>query len=246
MMTLHDPKPIEASDIAEHAQAALAQNNARIQRIEVSGQFYWVKHEERLTMRMRLQKGDPHRAFKAEKTAIHELSAKGAPVPAVIAEGDDYFVTPDCGTSLKQLLRDPNAKNRPEAFYSAGEGLADFHQMGLSHGRPSIKDISWNGRSTTFLDFERYAAKRNCFSGHVQDVVILVFSAFAETGRVTPETKALIESYRTSDSAGVWSGAERFCRQLRWVNVLTWPVRKMKKSGEFHAIPLTLSAFGVL
>lgn len=246
MMTKTDINLAETADIARHATEALAESAARVQRIQVSGQFYWVKREERLTMRMRLQKGNPHHAFEAEKTAIHALSSIKAPVPPVVAEGPDYFVTPDCGPSLKLLLRDPTAHDRVEAFYAAGEGLAGFHHKRISHGRPSIKDISWDGKRATFLDFERYARKRNCFAGHVQDVVILIFSAFAETGRTTPETNALIESYRSCDSAGIWEGAERFCRRLRWVDPLTKPIQKFKKSGEFSAIPLTLSAFGVL
>lgn len=244
-MTKSDTYMSEMSDIALCAEAAIAENNVRIQRIETPGQFYWVKQKEELTLRMRIQKGDPHRAFEAERQALHTLVSAGMPVPPVIAEGKNYFVTPDCGPSLREMLRDA-VTDRLVAFEAAAKGLAGFHTKGLSHGRPSIKDITWNGKNTTFLDFERYAAKRNCFSGHVQDVVILLFSTFAETGRVTEETDALVETYRAADPGGIWAGAERFCHRLRWIDPLTRPIQHLKSAREFRAIPLTLSTFGVV
>ena len=241
-MTRLDPNLPEEALIAAEAEAAIAANGARVQRIEHAGRFYWVKHEEELTLRMRLQKGDPHRAFEAERNALHQLAEAGAPVPRVVAEGPDYFVTPDCGTPLQGLF----GRSAIHAFSAAAEGLAGFHAKGLSHGRPSVKDIAWDGQRVTFFDFERFAAKRNSFKGHVQDVVILLFSAFAETGRQTPETDALIDGYRSADPGGIWQGAERLCRRLSWVDPLTRPIQKMRRGREFRAIPLTLAAFGVL
>lgn len=242
----HVAKTLDNSeDIAAHAEAAIAANNARIQRIEVAGQFYWVKHEEKLSLRMRLQKGDPKRAFQAERKAMHELAALDVPIPRVVSEGNDYFVTPDCGRTLSDLLTQ-SAETRLDAFEAAAKGLAGFHAKGVSHGRPSIKDIAWNGRRATFFDFERYATKRNTFSGHVQDVVILLFSTFAYTGKPTSETDILAETYRTADPGGIWAGAERFCRKLKWVDPLTRPIQRLRSAREFRAIPLTLAAFGVL
>ncbi len=244
-MTRAEQVRADAAHIAATAEAVIAGGAPRVKKIEVAGQFYWVKHEEQLTLRMRLQKGDPHRAFEAERHAIHELASAGAPVPPVVAEGKDYFVTPDCGPTLREVYSG-GAPDRIDAFRAAGAGLAGFHARGLSHGRPSIKDIAWDGRRATFFDFERYAARRNAFSGHVQDVVILLFSALAHVGKPSPEINAMAEAYRAQDPGGIWTGAERLCRRLRWIDPVTWPVRKLSRSREFRAIPLTLATFGVL
>jgi tRNA A-37 threonylcarbamoyl transferase component Bud32 len=195
---------------------------------------------------MRLQKGNPRHAFKAERAALKTLHALGAPVPPVLAEDTDFFVMPDRGPSLRDLLRKPVAapSERARAFTAAARGLAGLHAKGLSHGRPSIKDICWDGRAATFLDVERYAEHRNTRRGHVQDLVILVFSAFAETGRPCPETEALIEGYRAADPGGIWQGAAQLCRRLGWLGPLSWPVRQLRGAREFKAIPLTLDAFG--
>ncbi len=238
----HAPVPDE---IARRAAEVLAQHPARVQRLEVAGQFYWVKAEERLTLRMRVQKGSASRAFEAERTAARSLAAAGAPVPPVVAEGPDFFVTPDSGRPLAALLRDPAFApgTRLPAFAAAAEGLAQFHRGGLSHGRPSIRDICWDGSRATFIDFERYAARRNTVAGHAQDLMILIFSSFAATGRPCAETDMLIETYRRADPGGIWQAAERLAHRLRWTGPLSWPIRRFTSAREFRAIPLTLSAF---
>jgi hypothetical protein len=244
-MTAPTSSPAAPAEIAARAQALQAAGVARIARLEARGQFYWVKCEERLTLRMRLQKGDPRRAFAAERAAIARLHGEGLPVPPVVAEGPGYFVTPDCGPSLRHLLADPAVppETRLRAFRAAAKGLAEFHARGLSHGRPSIKDICWDGRRVSFLDLERFADRRNTTAGHVQDLVILLFSAFAVTGRPCPETAALAEAYRAADPGGVWAGAVRLCRRLAWVDPLTRPVQRLRGAREVRAIPLTLAAF---
>ncbi len=238
-----DPRSI---DIDARAREVLAAHPARVQRFEVAGQFYWVKREERLTLRMRIQKGDAHRAFEAERRAMHRLAEMEAPVPEIVAEGPDYFVTPDSGPSLTGLLRDRalSPADRTPAFEAAAAGLASFHARGLSHGRPSIKDICWDGVQARFLDLERFSPRRNTHAGHVQDLVILLFSAFAETGAPTQETEALTRAYRAADPGGIWEGAARFCRRMRWTDAVTWPIQRFLRKREFKAIPLTLAAFG--
>jgi len=97
------PAPAELAALAEGARGAAP---ARVWRIEAAGQAFWVKTEERPSLRMRLQMGDPRRAFAAERQAMKALAAAGLPVPAILAEGEDFFVTPDCGPSLRHPLHD--------------------------------------------------------------------------------------------------------------------------------------------
>jgi hypothetical protein len=250
-MTMTVPAPIPApagpsrETIAARAEAALADGPARVKRFEVAGQFYWVKSAERLTLRMRLQKGGADAAFAAERAAFDILVEAGAPVPPVVAEGPGYFVTPDCGRPLRDLIRDRALApaDRTQPFAEAATALARLHAQGLSHGRPAIKDICWDGRRVAFLDFERFAPARNRMRGHVEDLVILLFSTFVETGRPSPETEALARAYRAADPGGIWAGAERLCRRLRWLGPLSWPVRRLRAAPEFLAIPPTLAAF---
>lgn len=238
------PDPPSAEELAALARTPAGKVPVRIRRIEAAGQFYWVKTEERLTLKMRLQKGDPHRAFEAERHAMRELSAAGLPVPPVLAERPECFVMPDCGPSLRHLVR-RNLLTEAEqlrAFEATARTLARFHASGYSHGRPSLRDTCWDGREARFIDFERYAARRNTPSGHAQDLVMLMLSAFTEFGRPTPETEALAASYRAADPARIWERAARLCRRLAWLDPLTRPIQR-RGAPEFRAIPLTLKAF---
>lgn len=229
--------------VERHAAAT----NHRVSKIEYDGRTIWVKKQEKLSLRMRLQKGDAQDAFIAERDAMHRLYQAGVPVPAIVAEGPDYFATPDCGPSLKNLLQGMlgSATGHTQAFEAAGKQLALMHAKHLSHGRPSIKDICWQDGRITFLDFERFHSKRNTPKGHMQDLVMMVFSTYAVTGRDCPEIEALIKGYRTHDPADIWQAAVRWCGKMRWIDYLTKPIqwRRAGKAVEFKAIPLTLNAF---
>ncbi|WP_456389517.1 hypothetical protein [Profundibacter sp.] len=225
----------------------VATTDKRVSQMQHDGQTIWIKKQERLSLRMRLQKGDARAAFLAERDALHLLRKAGVPVPVIVAEGEDYFATADCGPSLKWLLLDYDGASisHLDAYAAAGKQLALMHKQQLSHGRPSVKDICWKDGRITFLDFERFHEKRNTPKGHMQDLVILVFSAYAVTGRDCPEVEALIKGYRAHDPADVWQAAIIWCNRMRWVDYLTKPVqwRRAGKANDFKAIPLTIRAF---
>ncbi len=230
--------------IERHAAAT----KHRVSKIEYDGRTIWVKKQEKLSLRMRLQKGDARKAFMAERDAMHRLLQAGVPLPTIVGEGPDYFATTDCGPSLKLLLLGVlgSTTGHTKAFEAAGKQLALMHAKHLSHGRPSIKDICWQDGLITFLDFERFHNKRNTPKGHMQDLVIMVFSAYAVTGGDCPEVDSLIRGYRAHDSADIWQTAVRWCAKMRWIDYLTKPIqwRRAGKAVEFKAIPLTLNAFG--
>lgn len=236
-------KATQLARIKAHAKAT----DQRISQLELGGQIIWVKKQENLSLRMRLQKGDAGTTFRAERAALHRLQAAGVPVPVVLAEGPDYIATLDSGLSLHLMLRGPleTLNERIAAFGMAGAALAKMHKQHLSHGRPSIKDICWQDGRITFLDFERFHEKRNTPKGHMQDLVMMVFSAYAVSGRDCPEIDALIKGYRENDPAGIWKMAAKWCGKMGWADILTKPVqwRKAGKAREFKAIPLTIKAF---
>jgi len=219
----------------------------RIERIEHQGQFVWVKREEKLSLRMRLQKGSGASAFERERAALHRLMELDVPAPPILAEGPDFFVIPDSGISLEAMVRrDLGADGeRGVAFAEAARALARFHALGVSHGHPRLKDICWKDGRITFIDFERFSDRLNTSSGHARDVATFVFSAIAEAGRATPELDLAREAYRAADPGGIWDGARHLVRRLRFMEWLTWPLqyRKAGKAREFKAIPLTLQYF---
>ncbi|WP_099827173.1 phosphotransferase [Oceaniglobus indicus] len=235
------------TDLSAPIATALAGNPARVQRLEIAGQTIWIKRRESLSPLRRLQKGNAARAFEAERHALHHLAALDLPVPRILDEGPDHIALADSGTALDRILLDGIGSDaaRLTIFAAAGRALADLHRHGISHGRPALKDICWDGTRITFLDFERYAEHRNTPKGHAMDVVMFVFNGFATGRGTTPEMARAIEAYRAHDPGGLWTLAQAWCARMGWIDTLTRPLqaRPGTKAREFKAIPLTLAAF---
>ncbi|MGI1662431.1 hypothetical protein ACRDNQ_09325 [Palleronia sp. KMU-117] len=236
-----------AADTDPDLIARVAQTTDRIERLEHQGQVVWVKREERLSLRMRLQKGAGASAFERERAALHRLAGLDVPVPPILAEGPDFFMTPDSGVSLQTMVRDDLGADgeRRAAFVAAAQGLAGLHARRISHGHPRLKDICWKDGRITFIDFERFSDKLNTPSGHARDLATFVFSAIAEAGGPTGDLDAARDAYRTADEQGIWERTRTLVRRLRFIDWLTKPLqfRPDGKSREFKAIPATLRYF---
>lgn len=220
---------------------------ARISKIELDGRTYWVKRREKLGLRMRLQKGDAAAAFDRERAAYRQLERAGLPVPPIVAEDGDLFVVPDCGSNLARILRRQSGslQERMAIFDKAARALAAFHGAGFSHGRPSLKDILWDGQTIRFIDFERFALDRKTTAHFAEDALIMVFNALSVSVRQCPEIDQIAESYLDAGDAEVWRLTKTRARRLRWMNWLSKPIqwRGPGKANEFKAIPLTLDYF---
>jgi tRNA A-37 threonylcarbamoyl transferase component Bud32 len=227
--------------------ARAARTEGRIARLDHDGGIVWVKREERLSLRMRLQKGASASAFERERRALHRLAPLGLPAPQILAEGADFFVIGDAGVSLLTMVRHDLGGDgeRRAAFVAAGEGLAAFHARHLSHGNPRLKDICWKDRRITFIDYEKFDDSRNNPAGHARDVLTFVLNTIAETGSATADLDAARDAYRARDTQGVWDAAALLVRRLRYLDWLTKPLqsRPPGRSREFKAIPLTMAYF---
>jgi len=231
-------------DLIQCLRTALATNPGRVQSVCHQGRFVWVKRRETLSPLRRLQKGDPAAAFEAERRALYQWRDLRAPAPEILAEGPDFIALADSGTPLSTLLHQAHA-DRLTAFAAAGQALADLHTRHISHGRPSLRDICWDGGRITFLDLERYSVARNTPRGHAMDLVMFVFNGLAVGRGMTPELQTAIDAYRGHDVGGIWQRARAWCRGKRWIDWATKPIqlRGEGKSLEFKAIPLTLDVF---
>jgi hypothetical protein len=77
------------ADLDEALARALAEPPQRVRALVLpDGRRFWLKRVEQLSGRLRLQKGDPARAFAAEREGLRVLAAAGLPVAGVVAEGD--------------------------------------------------------------------------------------------------------------------------------------------------------------
>ncbi|SHI88759.1 hypothetical protein SAMN05444000_103293 [Shimia gijangensis] len=218
----------------------------RIERVEIDGQAGWLKRPETLSRRMRLQKGDSTAAFQKEKEAYRRFSTLGLPVPSLLAEGEDFFVTAESGTILVSILRDFGAESTQfqTAVGCAAEALAQFHVMGFSHGRPALKDICWDQTKITFIDLERVDPSRDNKKGYALDVLVFFFSLIAETGGTGPVVQAAKQRYQNKDTLGIWQEAQRQTGKLRVLAFVLAPlIWLLRGKREFGAIGPFLKFF---
>lgn len=221
-------------DLTETLRAAAEAVGPRIQRLDVAGRTFWIKRPEHLSLRMRLQKGDPKRAFAAEVAAHQDYAARGLPVAPVALASDRYLVTEDCGPHLKFLAR-TEAPNFAQALAAGAKALAQLHAAGVTHGRPSLKDICWSEERIAFLDLER--AGREGSGGRAMDVLILIFSTAVETRNDFSAMETARDAYLAAGGQDVWEGAQERARRYR---VLGWALRPvvalLRGNREFEAI----------
>lgn len=240
------PPPAE---LAEPLAEALEAPPQRIRALVLpGGRRFWLKRAERLSGRMRLQKGDGGAAFVREREALRLLSAAGLPVPPLLAEGPDWFLTADQGETLRALLWRQEDRDLTPAFAAAGRALARLHAAGFSHGRPAIRDICWDGTAARFIDLERFDPARR--TGHAQtrraqamDLLIFVHSLYADalkhpaTLQAAPPREAAIAAYRDA-APETWAVATRLAARLAWLR----PVSKLPlRSRDLRALGPTLA-----
>ncbi|MGR3635620.1 MAG: hypothetical protein ACU0BK_06795 [Shimia sp.] len=219
----------------------------RVERMETQSGVFWIKRPEQLSLRYRLQKGDPRKAFERERLGFHDLNEVHGPAPTLVAEGTDYIVLPDCGPNLRYRLRtEPDAAVCRSLLLDAAASLGQLHALGFAHGRPSPKDMCRRDDQEVLLDFERYDRRNNSLKGQARDLVIWAFNVAADSPHMRGDLTEALEVHGDLAPAGLRAAAEQLCRRLVWANWLTKPIqmRPGSKGREFKAIPVVLDLFG--
>ncbi|GGL84454.1 hypothetical protein GCM10011534_02930 [Pseudooceanicola nanhaiensis] len=236
--------PPAPPDLTALRAAMRSAEEARIQRIELDGTTYWVKHPETLSMRWRIQKGDPALALERERNAYHALAGRGLPVADCVDEGPDYLVVRDAGTPLSQVLAgDAPREERDRALSAGAEALHSLHDADVAHGRPSLRDMMWDGTRIAFIDFERFGATRELRRAKAMDLLLFAHSCFDVAGGPRPEIDHAFAAYRSRDRDGVWGDAARMLRRYRWLDPLVSRLPKLRDSHDVKAGQLVFRTF---
>ena len=100
----------------------------------------------------------PEVRFIKEKQMLTYLNYIKFNVPEIIDEGDNYFVTKDCGLNLKSISHD---KISDELIYSVFDVFISLHNENIIHGRPALRDILYNRGKIILIDFEESLFNNN-------------------------------------------------------------------------------------
>ena len=236
---LKDPK-LEAA-----LTAALAEPPRRVRALALpDGRRFWLKRVERLSGRLRVQKGDPAKAFAAEREGLHALASAGLPVAGVVAEGPDWVLMPDAGPVLPEVVGDPGRSEaeKQRAFAEAGRALGRLHWAGMAHGRPAVRDVCWDGQEARFIDLERFRRARRAGFWQAADVVMFAQTAFTVWPEDARWLDAALGAYAVNAPDGAMAAVRRLARWLRPVGWLAAGLVVLRpESRELRAVGLTLA-----
>jgi tRNA A-37 threonylcarbamoyl transferase component Bud32 len=203
--------------VADAIAQALAEAPSRVRVLETEAGRLWLKRVEHLSLRWRLQKGSGRRSFEKDREGLHVLGDAGLPVAPILAEGPDFFVTPDLGVTLRAMMRDgAEPEERAAAFAGAGRALAALHSKGYSHGRPAVRDLCWNGSEVRFIDMEKFSASHRSARYLAQDMLVFVHSVLAAGGQAADLDPA-ISAYRADAGEDRWGRVVALARRWRWL-----------------------------
>lgn len=95
-------------------------------------------------------------SLKAESDKLIQAKTLGLMVPDVKLITDEYLVTVSCGQVLTTLLSQENINSNLNLIHQAFLTLSQFHDKDMTHGRPMIKDMLFDGNNIFLIDFEEF------------------------------------------------------------------------------------------
>lgn len=209
------------------AQVRASHPGERICFFQFQGRGYWLKQVETLAGAMRVLKANPYAAIRKEIQILTQLNAQGAAVPLLVASGDDFLVVEDAGKTVKQWLSTEGMTPQllQPILNDASIALARLHGMQLAHGRPALRDISWQAGDVTFIDFEAHQAGKSLFMQQIRDLLIYIHSLYRYLGPENQMISAAIAKYRAHGGEAVWQDTHAFLASWQWLYYFARPFR---------------------
>ncbi|ABE55477.1 conserved hypothetical protein [Shewanella denitrificans OS217] len=199
----------------------------RICFFQYQGKGYWLKQAEHLQGAMRLVKDNPYVSIQKEIHLLTQLNAQGAAVPMLMDSGADYLVLEDAGKTLKQWLtsHETTQDQLQIILNDASRALAKLHTMSLAHGRPALRDISWQAGDVKFIDFEANQAKQSLCMQQIRDLLIYIHSLYRYLGPQSQMIFEAIAEYRRHGGDAIWQQAKAFVASWQWLYYFARPFR---------------------
>lgn len=209
----------------------------RISDFEYQGKRYWLKQVEHHSGLMRFLKPNPLEAIKTEVLTLKNMAAQLAPVPKLVLAEEDFFVVEDVGSTVKQWLTEDEISPpcMHQILNDSAKALAGLHAMNLAHGRPALRDISWQDGQVSFIDFEASQYKKDIGYQQVRDLLVFIHSLYRYLGPLHEFITPAINSYRQHGGEEIWQSAAQFLKKWQW---LYYPVSLFKNRGGRDLTPI--------
>lgn len=177
------------------------------------------------------------RVLRAEAERLRKFRQMGFHVPEVLAVHDDMIIMTDIGPQFRQFLdQTKDFEGRLALLKICMQSMASLHNAGLAHGRPYMRDMTWDGERIGFLDLEEDPVTvMPLATAQARDVWIFLSAAsryaLKSGSKTVYEDRLIIELYNEyAQSANKQALDElrslvKFMRPLRLLldNRLLWP-----------------------
>lgn len=219
--------------IRESVAADIRQRPAvRVFPITIGDEKFWVKR--RLgNGRNQLVKYSVEKEFYYEiaRRSIAEMNCPDLVTDLVVLT-PDYMVTRDGGSNVKDWLdKDIPEEEKEHILERAGEALASLHQCDIVHGRPALRDMTWDGKHLTFLDWENRMYSKDREEQKAIDLILILQGLCRENyEEEKARVKAILKGYISHGGEGTLEGARAFLQKHHVVGMLT------KKLKPFHMV----------
>ncbi len=205
------------------ARLAVEPGTARVQKLTLNGQIYWLKVPQERGMLLRLRKGPARLLLTHEAAAIDALNAKGQPVPCILLRSPGYIVLSDVGNGLDTLLTDQ--MRRPEILQTATRALVNLHAANAAHGSPHLRNLCLQNGEIFFIDLEGCTAENACTNEQAHDLRLLIFSVFAKFPGDHALAATVLETYAQYGDSMVLRAAIDWADSHGWLAWLAAPLK---------------------
>lgn len=199
----------------------------RVVRFEHLGQVYWLKQAEKLTGAMRFLKANPKTAIQTEIETLTQLAKQGAQVPELVCFDDNFLVVADVGKTLSEWIVNPEVDQakRLRILTDSGEALAKLHSLGLAHGRPALRDISWHDGKISFIDFEASQNSKDITYQQRRDILVYIHSLYRYLGPNHEMITPVIKAYRDAGGEHIWQEAKAWIAPWQFLYYALYPLK---------------------
>lgn len=195
----------------------------RVLNFTLDDQKYWIKRKLG-NGRNQLVKYSVEKEFYYE-IARMTIAGRNNPdlVPEIEVLTPNYMVTKDGGPTVKNWLDSDKSEAEKELILEeAGAALAALHKNGIVHGRPALRDITWNDGVIHFLDWENRMYSQDPATQKALDFLLLLQGIYREN---YPEAReradALERGYVKNGGEETREEARRFLMKHSIVGSLT-------------------------
>ncbi|MCS4534379.1 hypothetical protein [Neisseria montereyensis] len=216
--------------LSEYAHQLLAEHqNERVFPFYFQGKRFWLKQPEHLHGIFRLLKPHPKQSFLKEIERLQRLTSKNAPVPKLILFDDDFLILEDAGTTVNELISE-NADNpefKKSLLLASVQALNNLHQADFIHGRPAIRDMTWQDNRILFIDFEVSSRNQDLQWQKIRDMAIFFHGLCRKKFISDDEIQYAIEQYRNICDPQLWQAFIQLLAKYKFVYYILRPIKSM-------------------